>query len=275
MLAIPRQVARPVMTVRGLSTLNDEGHYWGVVLAEKPNLSRAEAQPIMTAAELRAFVVSQWIPKRVEWEELGWEGLLHFAQFLLSLGIRPEDIPCFILDGHQVSMREVREWLVRIAPGRSVRIMLDEDVYLPDPFNDGGRISVDLDSSLERWEQPGDLVVAVAKFTPPWLGRWSPSQVLPGLPPVPEEKIAFQSFNEGSVPWSLPAFVLEAAAKAWGVDDVDSLLRNSRRTSERVGELDGVAISQSVLRVSRPAARPRKSLRGPSSSRPRQSKRRH
>ena len=257
-LAIPRSYSQASMTVRGLSTLDSHGDYWGVILADNPNLSRKEAEPLITFEELRSFVEGT-LPWALSWEHLEWETRGFLAQLQLSLGFRPEDIPCFIQGNRYVSMSNLRRWLQRVPLGDVVRIGLLEDFEMQDRYSNNSVQMIGFDECLGRWKQPGDLILAGRSYyAPPELSPYSPPQLLPGLPSVPEKALSFTSVNGSSVPFSRAAFLVEAAAQAWDVDLQDLSKTAQLVRDEPIGLVDKQKISTPTLHIARPASKARR-----------------
>ncbi|WP_338869500.1 HD domain-containing protein [Myxococcus stipitatus] len=234
-------------TVGGLSTLSTRGaSFRGLLLAENPDLSRRDAQPLATAGDIRDAVGKSL--DRFYRSERSSFGKLRVSLLLLGFGVRPEPLEIFILNGRFVAMEEVRGWLKDTAPGSSIRIVLSDDFEITGRY--GNEETVDFSQCLDDWKQPKDIVIAAGSDDDGF--RLGFEVIAQGVPPKPKKPLGFMTWGYERVPCSLAAWLAEEAAETWGVDPA-RMLASGVVKEGTIGELnDGAPIHSEYLILTRP-----------------------
>jgi hypothetical protein len=224
-----------VLTVRGLSTFEAQRTFHGLLLADRPDLSRSHARPLATVDELRAAMV-RGLPSFGEKGPSYWDHDLWLSQFLLNLGLLPEMFQPFILNGKRASISMTRKWLKTISPGESIRILLHQHLNLEGQFEDFGE-QVQIEDYLSTWRQPKDLIVAP---TPDNFAFIDSVEITPDLPPQNMDYLGFNRTKTGELfPCSLAAWVIAVASDCWNTDLKDLTYHHDDEFESSVGSLKG------------------------------------
>jgi len=241
------------ISVRGLSTLNPVGHFHGIMLGDKPNLSRTDASPLPSKDEIRSFIGTYPLHEK-DWIKMNWEQRLCMAHLFLTYELKPAQVPCFILDSKYRTLDEVERWLEEVQPGHSIRLVYDGDFELHDTKFTSPEDKVPLGDFLNRWRQPVDLVAAgqpLYSFNTGLLQKHSPHAAGQTVELGPNDRIFVTP---------LAALVLESAARVWNAD-ATRLARRGRAAQRLIGKMRGFPMYADLIILTRPGQAKRKARR--------------
>ncbi len=232
------------LVVGGFSTLRPAGKFVGVLLADEPSLSRAEAVPLVSEKEWKSFVDAN--STKLSSSHLGVRESLEIAQLLLNFGIRPAALHCFRLQDGWTNTNGLAAFFQSIAPGESAGVVLEDEVSVDVLDDTLSRSLLDIDG----WTQPHDIVLVGDCLS----SSRPRGDIIAGFPPLPEgDALGFSKRFRCSAPNSLAAYAIEIAAATWGHGREEIVTTADR---EDLGEFDvrgeSELIRLKVLRIHRP-----------------------
>jgi len=225
--------------VRGLSTLKQHNGFTGVLVAENPNLSRNEATPMANMDEWRGAVRSVY-PSLVR-HQGDWEESVMLSQYLAGLDVCPEGIACFVVDGKQSSLDEVRKKVRGIRRGGRLLVVASE--WIPDEDEPEASLYPLLGAL-----KPFSSVVLAPEDESRRFGL-SLHDLLPR-----EEFVRILNDRAESIGDSIGLIgnlVVEIAAEAWGVEP-SKLYAESSSSLLPIGKLHGETVEAKCVVLTRP-----------------------